>query len=139
MPNVPTDPAADREDDVFKAIEVVAERVVDDPRIPLVIPCDFGFFAHYDAPGRPRIYEYRHVDSRRWFQITETGRVARYVPPTDDIGLGHYVLTRRSLRTAIEGLELREFSEPRPLEEYCEMCQQLILRRRDTRPLRAVT
>jgi hypothetical protein len=131
MPLDPIDAVPLDRSEMWDPLEKLAARVVDDPTVPLLIPCEFEFMAHYNEPGLPRIYDYRHCESRRWLQLTATGRIARYVPPADDDdGDGHHVLSRRSLRRTIERLELAEFGGKLPPERYCDACWALINRRR---------
>ncbi len=117
--------------EMWAPLEKLAARIVDEPSLPLLIPCEFSFMAYYDEPGIPRIYDYRHGESRRWLQLTITGRIARYIPPADgDTGDGHHVVTRGPVRLHLERLELAEFGGRLPLEHYCDECWQLIDRRR---------
>jgi hypothetical protein len=120
-------------DEIWPPIEHLAQRVADDPGLPLLIPCEFSYVARHDEPGLPRIYEYRHNESRRFLQITKTGQVARYLPPDDEDDLnddGHHELVPGGLPDALDRLELRTSSGTLPMDEYCDCCWRLLDRRR---------
>ena len=62
MPFDPIDEEPLDRNEMWSPLEKLAAQAVGDPSVPLLIPCEFSFMAHYDEPGLPRIYDYRHCD-----------------------------------------------------------------------------
>ena len=127
------------EAEVWEPIDLLAERVVDELGVPPVIPCEFDFIAYYEQRGLPRVYDYRHRDSRQRLRITADGRTARYVPPDNsDDSFGRFVITSQSLSTTIESLKIAEWAGLASRDHYCRVCRDLIYRRQEARRRRAV-
>ena len=126
------------EAEVLDPIDLLAERVVDELGVPPVIPCEFDFIAYYEQRGLPRIFDYRHRDSRQRLRITADGRASTNVPPDDGRRrFGRFVITSRSWSTAIEALEIAEWAGLTPRDHYCKVCRDLIYRRGGTPTLQS--
>jgi hypothetical protein len=110
--------------EMWGPIERFALNVAADETLPVVLPCEFMFMgAHDEHFGRA--YEYKHVESRRYLILRADLRLVQYdMPPGRE--RGHYRLSRRTRRTAVERLELAEFGGCLELERYCEQCTALI-------------
>ena len=119
-------------DEMWLPLEALAQRVVERIDVPLVLPCQFMFMYHEDAPGLGRVHVYRHKHSRLYLNMTAKGRFVRYIPPVDiddPDDDGRYVLTRVRLRTAIRALEIDEWTDWTIGDGYCNGCVELMERR----------
>jgi hypothetical protein len=118
-------------------LEAVAERVVEDRSLPIVVPCEFMFMGYVERKRGPALFEYRHLDSEEYLVLTADLRVARYIEAVEG-GPGRYVITRRRLHDVLSELALGEHTGAHEADDYCTFCAELIARRRRVRHLRAV-
>jgi hypothetical protein len=100
--------------------------------LPAIDPDDFMFMGRIDRKGRPRIWLYKHIDTRRYVNVADDGTPYDYVAPKNWNSRyeGRYVLHRdpknawRRLnllslhRDVVRDIGLEDVDEPPGLEEF---------------------
>jgi hypothetical protein len=97
--------------------------------LPAINPNDYMLMGRIDRKGRPRIWLYKHIDTRRYVNVADDGTPYRYIPPKDWNSRyeGRYVLHRNpktawwhlGLWTLREELDdVPDPDEPPGLEEF---------------------
>jgi len=80
--------------------------------LPALDPDEFMFMGRIVRSGRPDLWLYKHIYSRRYANLDDRGTPYRYIPPKDVLrstSNGRYVL-HKDRRSAWWQLELLEFS-----------------------------
>jgi hypothetical protein len=88
----------------FWPLESFAAAVAADPRLPQVNPDHFFYVARVEREGFPVLHSYRHVGTKRYLNIDETGAAWRYTA-SDMIGSRRYALYD-SIDDALAGAEV---------------------------------
>lgn len=108
----------------WRALERVAELTRRTEALPTIAACEFMFMAVVDCRRRGRIWQYKHIWTRRYLHLDDAGRAYIYIPPRDiERSDGRYV-PHRSLRDALDHLELEMAPDSWRAERRrgCEQC-----------------
>lgn len=125
----------------WEPLEQLTERVAADPSLPTIMPCEFMFMGRADLRGRPSIWLYKHVDTRRYLNLGDDCRAYRYVPPEDVMSAdqGRYLL-HSEIRRALLHLELSVLTpDQRAKLAQCDRCRELAGALASAHPTRHLT
>jgi hypothetical protein len=88
-------------------LEAVARAITHEHRYRFFDLSDFMLMAKVVRRNpRPDVFLYKHCHTRHYLNLDEAGHAYRYVPPRELFGGSGRYLKHRSLRVALDGLEL---------------------------------
>jgi hypothetical protein len=97
-----------REPEWWRPLELVTFIVAADRSLPALDIGSFMLMGRVDRRSRPRIWLYKHYETRRYLNLDDEANPYRYIPPRDlmnERSTGRYV-RHRDLRTALYRADL---------------------------------